>query len=56
MFKLLWRTKMRHPATARLMLLGINGHVRANIKRYGGLSTAMYVEVAKRGTAKGYAW
>ncbi len=55
-FKLLWRTKVKHPATARLMLLGINGHVRANIKRYGGLSTAMYVEVAKRGMAKGYAW
>ncbi len=56
LFKLLWRTKVRHPATVRLMLLGINAHVRANIKRYGALSTAMYVEVARRGSAKGYSW
>ena len=26
------------------------------MKRYGGLSAAMYVEVAKRGLAKGYKW
>ena len=26
------------------------------MKRYGGLSAAMYVEVAKRGAAKGYKW
>jgi hypothetical protein len=26
------------------------------MKRYGGLSAAMYLEVAKRGTAKGYKW
>lgn len=55
-FKLLWRTKVKHPLTARLIMLGINRDVRANIKRYGGLSTAMYVEVAKRGVAKGYNW
>lgn len=54
--KLLWRTKVKHPLTTRLIMLGINHEVRGNIKRYGGLSTAMYVEVAKRGLAKGYKW
>lgn len=54
--KVLWRVKVRHPRSARLILLGIREHVRKNVKRYGGLSAAMYVEVAKRGLAKGYDW
>jgi hypothetical protein len=54
--KLLWRTKVRHPASARLILLGLRESVRRNVKRYGFLSTAMYAEVAKRGRAKGYRW
>lgn len=54
--KLLWRVKVRHPVSTRLILLGIRERVRKNVKRYGGLSAAMYVEVAKRGTAKGYRW
>lgn len=54
--KLLWRTKVRHPRSTRLMMLGIRGEARTNVKRYGGLSAAMYVEVAKRGVAKGYEW
>lgn len=54
--KLLWRLKVRHPRSSRLMLLGIKREVRANVKRYGGLSAAMYVEVAKRGIGKGYRW
>jgi hypothetical protein len=54
--RLLWRTKVRHPATSRLMLLGIKKELRQNMKRYGGVSAAMYVEVAKRGIAKGYKW
>ena len=54
--KLLWRTKVRHPKSTRLMMLGIRGEARTNVKRYGGLSAAMYVEVAKRGIAKGYEW
>jgi len=29
---------------------------RKNVKRYGFLSAAMYVEVAKRGLPKGYRW
>ena len=52
--KLLWRLKVKRPTTTRLMMLGIRGVARSNVKRYGGLSAAMYVEVAKRGMAKGY--
>jgi hypothetical protein len=54
--KLLWRTKVRHPRSARLILLGVRESVRRNVKKYGFLSAAMYVEVAKRGLAKGYEW
>jgi hypothetical protein len=54
--KLLWRVKVKHPESSRLMMLGIKGEARHNVKRYGGLSAAMYVEVAKRGIAKGYKW
>jgi len=52
--KLLWRAKVKHPKSARLILLGIRKEYRANLKRYGGLSAAMYAEVAKRGIGKGY--
>jgi hypothetical protein len=54
--KLLWRTKVNHPASTRLILLGVREEYRKNVKRYGPLSAAMYVEVAKRGIAKGYKW
>jgi hypothetical protein len=54
--KLLHRTKIRHPSSARLILLGVRERYRKNVKRYGYLSAAMYVEVAKRGRAKGYEW
>ncbi len=54
--KLLWRTKARHPLTSRLILLGVREKFRKQVKRYGGLSAAMYVEVAKRGVGKGYQW
>jgi len=53
--KLLYRIKVKHPSSARLMLLGVREAVRKK-KRYGYLSAAMYVEVAKRGKAKGYEW
>jgi hypothetical protein len=56
LLRLLWRTKVRHPKSTRLMMLGIRGEARTNVKRYGGLSAAMYVEVAKRGVEKGYHW
>jgi len=55
-FKLLWRVKVKRPKSTRLMMLGISREVRKNVKRYGGLSAAMYLEVAKRGIAKGYEW
>jgi GNAT superfamily N-acetyltransferase len=54
--KLLWRVKVRRPRSTRLILLGIRERIRKNVKRYGGLSAAMYVEVARRGAAKGYQW
>ena len=54
--KLLWRTKVNHPVSSRLILLGVREQYRKNVKRYGALSAAMYVEVAKRGLAKGYKW
>ena len=54
--KLLWRTKVTSPKSSRLILLGVREEFRKNIKRYGGLSAALYVEVAKRGAAKGYQW
>ncbi len=54
--KLLYRVKVKHPRTTRLMMLGIRKEYTKNVKRYGGLSAAMYVEVAKRGIAKGYEW
>ena len=53
--KLLWRVKVKHPETCRLMMLGIRKELR-NQKRYMGLSAAMYVEVAKRCVGKGYRW
>jgi hypothetical protein len=54
--KLLWRTKVRHPSSARLILLGVRESIRRQVKRYGFLSTAMYVDCAKRGYTKGYDW
>ena len=51
--KMLYRLKVRRPRGARLMLLGIKRELQG-VKRYGGLSMAMYVEIAKRGVKKGY--
>ncbi|HEX7476433.1 MAG TPA: hypothetical protein VF331_01375 [Polyangiales bacterium] len=53
--KLLYRLKVKHPISTRLMMLGIREDVRKQ-RRYGGLSAAMYVETARRGLAKGYKW
>ncbi|MBL8601920.1 MAG: GNAT family N-acetyltransferase [Myxococcales bacterium] len=52
-----WRMKVANkpPRSARLMLLGIRKELR-NVRKYMMLSAAMYVEVAKRGAAKGYQW
>ena len=53
--KLLYRLKVRRPKSAVLRLLGIKRDFRHK-KRYGGLSTALYVEIARRGAAVGYEW
>jgi GNAT superfamily N-acetyltransferase len=53
--KLIYRIKVKRPKSARLILLGIKNEYRHK-KRYGGLSTALYVEVATRGRAQGYEW
>ncbi|HEY6878309.1 MAG TPA: hypothetical protein VI299_09825 [Polyangiales bacterium] len=53
--KLLYRLKVKRPKSAMLRVLGIKKEYR-NKKRYGGLSTALYVEIAKRGAAAGYQW
>ena len=53
--KLLWRLKIKRPKSARLMMLGISKEMR-NVRKYGYLSHALYVEVAKRGEARGYTW
>jgi hypothetical protein len=53
--KLLYRMKVKHPVSTRLMMLGIREDIRKQ-RRYGGLSAAMYVETARRGLAKGYKW
>jgi hypothetical protein len=53
--KLLYRVKVKRPKSAMLRILGIKKEFR-NKKRYGGLSAAMYVEIAKRGQAAGYEW
>lgn len=54
--KLLYNTKVKNPKSARLILLGVRENIRKNVKRYGYLAAAMYVEVARRGVAKGYEW
>ncbi|MFK7988321.1 MAG: hypothetical protein AB8I08_20035 [Sandaracinaceae bacterium] len=54
--KLLWRLKVQRVTSTRLILLGIRGRVRKNVKRYGGLAAAMMVEVRERGIKKGYTW
>jgi hypothetical protein len=51
--KLLWRLKVKNPKWGRLMMLGIAQELRG-VKRYGGLSLALYVEISRRGRAKGY--
>lgn len=51
--KLLYRLKVKRVRSARLVILGIRRELRG-VKRYGGLSTAMYVELVRRGARAGY--
>ena len=53
--KLVWRLKVRHPKSARLMLLGVRTELRGK-KRYAPLSTAVMAELARRGLKKKYEW
>ncbi len=53
--KLLWRLKVRGPKSGRLMMLGIRKELRG-VRKYGGLSMAMYVEIARRAERLGYTW
>jgi hypothetical protein len=53
--KLIWRLKIRRPKSARLVMLGISSELR-NVRKYAGLSHALYVEIAKRGEQRGYEW
>jgi hypothetical protein len=53
--KLLYRLKLKHPRSAILRLLGVKGEFR-NKKRYGGLSTALYVDISERAQRIGYEW
>lgn len=53
--KLLWRLKVKRPKCGRLMMLGIKEEMR-NVRRYAGLSHALYVEIATRGEKLGYEW
>ena len=34
--KLLWRVKVKHPESARLMMLGIKGEARTNVRDTAG--------------------
>jgi hypothetical protein len=51
--KLLYRLKFKRPKHARLILLGVKEEYRASHK-YGTLAAVLYVEVARRGYARGY--
>jgi hypothetical protein len=53
LLRLLWRLKFARPEHARLVLLGIREKYRASVK-YGALAAVLYVEVARRGLARGY--
>jgi hypothetical protein len=53
--KLLWRLKVKGPKTGRLMMLGIRRELRG-LRKYAGLSMAMYVEIAQRAQRLGYEW
>jgi hypothetical protein len=52
-FKLLWRVRVKHPRTARVLLMGIKKKFR-NRKRYGPLALFICAEIARRGKDLGY--
>jgi len=50
--KLLWRLKVAHTKTGRLVMLGIKKKFRTQ-KKYAALSVALYADMAKRAAALG---
>jgi len=55
LLKLLYRTKVESPKTARMLILGIRRKLRGN-KRYAGLSTYMYAKMNQAGQRLGLDW
>jgi len=53
LLKLLYRLKFARPKSARLIMLGILKELRG-VRKYGMLSHALYVEMNRRGQARGY--
>lgn len=51
--KFLYRMKWRGVKSARLFMLGIRSELR-NVRKYGYLSHALYVEIARRAQRRGY--
>jgi hypothetical protein len=55
LLKLLWRAKIHHPKSARLIILGIRKKFR-HMKKYAGLSTYMYAKMNDSGARAGFKW
>ena len=53
--KLLWRTKVSHPKSARVAMLGIREKYRKQ-KKYMPLALALIAELNRRGYQRGYEW
>ncbi len=53
--KLLWHAKVQRPTSARLIILGIRKKFR-HLKKYGGLSTYLYVAIQNAGQRAGFHW
>lgn len=54
-FKLIYRLKISHPKSGRLILLGITPEFRKK-RKAPGLSVLLYVEMHDRAARKGYEW
>ncbi|MEE8369679.1 MAG: hypothetical protein V3S00_02800 [Dehalococcoidia bacterium] len=52
--KLLWRLKVRHPKSGRLILLGVKKEFRT--RRYAALAYLLCDEIYRGATASGYDW
>ena len=52
--KLLWRLKVKHPKSGRLLLLGVKKEFRN--RRYAGLAYLLCDEIYRGATERGYQW